>query len=323
MVAMLQQGSRRQTAVPVGTLPARMRILYITTGQRTGGWLADAFAADSASEILLEEAVGVSAGLARLRDEMFDAVLLSHEPGELDALEFLEAMHGGGSEQPMVVLGAQSESELAAMSFEVGADAYLCVNTTTTRTLIWTVARAIERRHLIRDNRRVTHADERRVQQEHAEAQWLLEQQRALIRDLVDSESLRTAGGNPAPAGERTPDSPGAPAAPALPPQLVSHYRELLRAYIIMGSGNLGVEMITLSELLATAGITARQTLELHVHVVEELVRGLGNRSARHVMNRADLLALEVMIHLAEGYRQRYELRIPPPQQMQLPFAAR
>jgi len=59
--------------------------------------------------------------------------------------------------------------------------------------------------------------------------------------------------------------------------------------------------------------------MNLHLHVLEELVRGLGSRSTRHVMTRADLLALEVMVHLAEGYRQRYQHRISPPRQQALP----
>jgi hypothetical protein len=59
--------------------------------------------------------------------------------------------------------------------------------------------------------------------------------------------------------------------------------------------------------------------MQLHVQVLEQLVQGLGNRSARHVMSRADLLVLEVMGHLADGYRQRYTERRHPPQQLELP----
>ena len=92
-------------------------------------------------------------------------------------------------------------------------------------------------------------------------------------------------------------------AGPPLGESLVNHYRELLRAHVIMGSGNLAVEMTALAEQLAAAGVTAPQTLQLHVQVLEELVRGLGSRSARHVMTRADLLVLEVLVHLAERYR--------------------
>ena len=96
----------------------------------------------------------------------------------------------------------------------------------------------------------------------------------------------------------------------------MNHYRELLRAYVVMGAGNLADEMTTLASLLAEAGISAQQTMQLHVHVLEELIGSLGNRSARHVMNRADLLVLEVMAHLADGYRRRYHERQHPPQQL-------
>ena len=45
---------------------------------------------------------------------------------------------------------------------------------------------------------------------------------------------------------------------------------------------------------------------EVHLHVLEELVHGLGSRSTRHVMNRADLLVLELLLHVADGYHHRY-----------------
>jgi hypothetical protein len=82
-----------------------------------------------------------------------------------------------------------------------------------------------------------------------------------------------------------------------------------------MGAGNLSHEMTMLAELLATSNVSAQRALQLHVQVLEELVEGLGNRSARHVMNRADLLALEVMGHLADGYRTRYHERRHPARQ--------
>lgn len=296
-----------------------MRLLFITTSQRTGGWLAEAFASDSASEVILEEAVGVAAGLARVRDEVFDAVLLSHEPGEFDALEFVEGLRAGGSNEPMIVLGSQSEQELAALCYEVNADGYACVNTTTTRTLIWTVARAIERHRLIRDNQRYEQSQRQRLQQEHQEAERLLDQQRQLIQDL---EALRR-NGLPAPSNGETASDIAAdthsPRPLALPEPLVHHYRELLRTYVIMGSGNLGDELRMLSELLVTAHVSARQAMQLHLTALEDLLQGLGSRSTRHVLTRADLLVLEIMVNLAEGYRHRYLRRIDPPRQRLLP----
>ncbi len=104
-----------------------------------------------------------------------------------------------------------------------------------------------------------------------------------------------------------------------LPPELFAHYRELLRAHVIMGSGNLAEEVHALAELLTSAGIGARQALELHRAVLAESIAGLGNRSGRHVMTRANLMLLELVSHLAEGYRQRYGERKSPPRQQQLP----
>jgi hypothetical protein len=102
-----------------------------------------------------------------------------------------------------------------------------------------------------------------------------------------------------------------------LPPELIAHYRELLRVYVIMGSGNLAEELRGLANILATAGLTSREAVQLHLEVVEEMVRGLGARSARHVMTRADLLLIEILMNLTEGYRHRYvELTHPAVQRL-------
>jgi DNA-binding NarL/FixJ family response regulator len=276
-------------------LPPCMRVLCILTRQRTGGWLADAFAADSASKIVLEEVVGTAAGLARLRDEIFDAVLVCHEPGELDALDLVEAYRTGGADDPIVVLGSLCEQEMAPLCYEVGADAYVPIGATT-RNLVWVIARAVQRRQLVEENSRLTLAEQTRRQRESDDAADVLAEQRALLNNL----------------GDASPEL-------LLPDELLTHYRELLRTYVIMGSGNLADELHRLAELLVAAGLTAPQTMQLHLHALEELVQGLGTRSTRHVMSRADLLILELLLHLADGYRCRYQERIYPPAQQMLP----
>lgn len=273
-----------------------MRVLYITSRARTGGWLAESFASEGGAEIELQEALGSAAGLARVRDEAYDAVLVSHEPGELDAMDLVRGYRAGGADEPIIVLGIPSEQEMAALCFEAGADGYVCANTMTTRNLVWIVARAVQRHRLMRENSRLNEAERQRLQRERDEAERLLGQQRMLI------------------------DNPEAAGPPLeLPGELVHVYRELLRTYVIMGSGNLAGELLTLAEMLATAGVSARQTMQLHLHVLEELLHGLGARSTRHVMTRADLLVLEIMIYLGEGYRGRYLEQAQPPVQQMLP----
>jgi DNA-binding response OmpR family regulator len=335
--------SAKRTAPKIrGQMPARIKVLYVTTLHRTGGWLAEAFRSDSATEVLLVETVGVTAGLSHLRDEVFDAVLVNHEPGVLDALELVEGMRGGGNDEPAIVLGTAPSSQMAALAYEVGADAYCCVAETTTRSLLWTFARAIERCQLVREHRRLVQNEQQRLAHEHQEAEHLLGEQRALIAELekirIGNSAYELTEGEPL-AGhelgggavegtgdfERGGEPPGSPSANAkshacdLPERLVTHYREMLRAYVVMGAGNLAEEMVRLAAMLTEADVSAQRTMQLHVQVLEELVGSLGNRSARHVMTRADLLVLEIMAHLADGYRRRYHEDCRPAEQPGLP----
>ncbi len=308
MATVAKDSRRTLPATPWGLLPPRMRVLYVSAPRRTGAWLADAFAGDSACQVILEEVCGATAGLARLRDEVFDALLVSHEPGELDALELVDGLRAGGAEEPLIILGQVSEQEMSALAYEVGADAYVCANTATTRTLLWIVARAIEHRHLIRENRRLVRAERHRFEQEQHEAQRLLTEQRDLVRwprgssdGMALDETSEAAGAPRGASNERG----RAAETPSLAEPLPTHYRQMLRAHVMMGSGNLAAEMAVLAPMLAAAAVTPREAMNLHVQALEELVRGLGNRSARHVMTRADLLLVEVLVELAECYRLR------------------
>jgi DNA-binding NarL/FixJ family response regulator len=309
------QPEQQLPATPWGQLPPSMRVLFIKGSAGHGNWLAKVLAADSASDVKIQNEVGMTAGLARLRDEIFDAVLIGHETGSLDALEVLDAIRAGSSdEQPILVLGEQSEQEMAALCFEAGSDAYVCINTTTTRTLIWLIARAVERHALVAENRRLRLARRHQQKLERDEAERLLRQQRKMIAGPCDQLSdISTNVAVPEDDEHSTGGGLG------LPLQLTDHYRELLRTYVIMGSGNLAEEMQRLGELLVAARVSPRQVMRLHLHVLEELIRGLGSRSARHVMNRADMLVLEVMIYLTERYRRDYLQRVHPPRQLSLP----
>jgi KaiA C-terminal domain len=162
--------------------------------------------------------------------------------------------------------------------------------------------------------------------QEHQEAERLLSEQRALIAELEkirSSESLDTlaeshlVANGTAQFRSQNLDAPNPQS--ELPERLVTHYREMLRAYVVMGAGNLADEMVTLASLLTEADVSAQRAMQLHVHVLEELIGSLGNRSARHVMTRADLLVLEIMAHLADGYRRRYHEGNHPQRQLDLP----
>lgn len=271
---------KKRLATPCGHLPLQIRALFVTGTTRTSGWLADAFASDSASEVLLTETAGMAEGLAHLREEIFDVVLVSHEDG-LDSFEFLDAIRGGGGEeQAIVVLGDASEQEMAALCYDAGATAYVCLTTATTRALLWTVARAIERVRLVAENRQLKQTKRRQLQAEREESTRWLQQQWL----MVDSKRA---------IAERR----------GFPQTLVTQYQELLRTYIVMGVGNLVEEKGQLVDQLVAHEVSPRESRRLHLGVLEDLLNGLGNRSTRHAVTRANMLIIEVMTTLAERYR--------------------
>lgn len=316
MATAILQPDNQSPAAPA--LPARVKLLCVTTLHCSGGWIAQALAAEGAHQAKLDEVVGGACALARMREEVFDAVLVLHEPGVLDAPELVEAIRTGGHEEPVIVLGQPTAAAAAAACRESGADAYCCIGHTTPQLLLWELSTAMRRCERERENRTLLQAERQRLSIEHKEAERLLAEQRGLLMEL---DSLRSDE----PTDQGGLDSLSTPAVCRerrtcdLPEALVANYRGVLRAYVIMGAGNLTVEMSKLAELLAASGVSAQRAMQLHLDVLEQLVHGLGARSARHVMNRADLLILELMIHLADGYRRRYQDVEAPPEQMLLP----
>ncbi len=276
----------RLPPTPWGQLPPRLRVLFISSPTYDSSSLQRAFSGDSAVDVVLQEAKGMAAGLALLRDQVYDVVLIIHQPAELDALEMLDAIRTGSSEQqPILVLGHLADCELTSLCFESGADGYLCLQSTTTRDLMWHVSRAAERQRLLEENQRLRRATKHQISLELDEAERLLEQQRELVaRGLTTPEN-----GNAWPVPKAT---------------WLGRYQDLLRTYVVMGSGNLADELCDFARFLLHHQVTAEETLRGHLQVLHETVQELGARSARHVMNRAALLVLEVLLHLADGYRR-------------------
>ncbi|MGE5195317.1 MAG: hypothetical protein ACM3U2_22720, partial [Deltaproteobacteria bacterium] len=201
----------------------------------------------------------------------------------------------------IVIVTITAADETWAEALRLNVDLLVSAKGWESSALVPAIQRAVERGRMLHEIDRLTAADRRRLVRERDEAEYLLNQQRQILAAL-------------GPLGAGAPpdaDSPTAAQTSAscerlnLPPEFDEYYQELLRTYVIMGSGNLSAEVIKLADVLSLAGMSPRRVLDLHLVRVERLVRGLGNRSTRHVMARADLLALELMICLGECYQRQ------------------
>lgn len=315
-----------------GGLPSRMRLLCL--GPQEPSWvnLTLSLNAQGCLEPHFQWVSTSAEALTLLRDESFDCILVADEladdssvrPGEsadsshgtharaqCDALAFLHAVRASGCDDPVVVMTAYVQDLRAAEFYRIDGELIVTPSLWESPLLVQAVKRAASHVELVRENHRLSLANRRRLVRERDEAEHLLRQQRQIIAELetiAGSAPSEVNAKSETDADTTTSNELGAGrtnrAGLELPGELNDYYHELLRTYVIMGSGNLGSEIARLAELIATLRLTPRETMEVHLERVESLVRGLGSRSARHVMARADLLALELMIHLGECYQQ-------------------
>jgi hypothetical protein len=248
------------------------------------------------------------AALSRLREEPFDCLLidvpasLASPSDDNGPFGLIRAARTAGCLEPVVVVGRLLTDAEWNEACTCDCDVFVSPRGWESASLGGVVKRSLLRGVLLRENRTLTAANHRRLLRERDESEQLLAHQRQLIAEL---EAL--------PHPLRQPTSPRAERFHHAVPlestyvetqegatnQFAADYASLLRSYVLMGSGSLAGEISEMTDRLLAARMPPHEALQLHLGCVESLVKGLGNRSARHVMSRADLLAVEMMTHLA------------------------
>jgi len=288
-----------------GELPTRLRLLCV--GSSEPSWVSLTLQLDALGcvEPNFKWVPTANEALALLRDESFDCLLVRVNPGRQgpadDPLGLARGIRAGGCADPIVVVTVTTDDDIWAEALRLNVDLLVSAKGWESSALVPAIQRAVDRGRMLHEIDRLAAADRRRLVRERDEAEYLLSQQKQILAAV---EHL-AAPVPPAGVASVTSDIRERL---KLPAEFDDYYQELLRAYVIMGSGNLAAEIVKLADLLSVAGLTPREVLDLHLARVERLVRGLGNRSTRHVMARADLLALELMIHLGECYQRQLTL---------------
>lgn len=268
--------------IPYGELPPLLRVLEISARGETSesdshNWLAECLANDSAMDIKLEPATLTSA-MTLLRQEVFDVVIVHHLPGHVDAMAAIGPIRTSSPDcLAVVVVGDESASSMSALCLEATADAYFCRGETDVRTLLWGLARASERQRLLRECRSLQESVAQQKSRQHQEAIHQLRAQRSLLVEHF----VATEQHDPHP-----------------PAWLTECFLELLRIYVVTGTGNLRDEVTQLAGRLELCEVTLAEALTAHTLAAEEMVLGLGNRPAWHILGRANLLAYELVMQM-------------------------
>jgi hypothetical protein len=248
------------------------------------------------------------AALARLREEQFDCLVvdvpasLASPADDSGPFGLIRAARTGGCNEPVVVVGRLLTDAEWTEACACDCDVFVSPRGWESAALGGVVKRSLARGAVLRENRALTAANHRRLLRERDESEQLLAHQRQLIAEL---EALPHPLRQPARrnesrfATELAANETSADEIESATDAFAPNYASLLRSYVLMGSGSLAGEISDLADRLLSARIPPHEALQLHLGCVESLVKGLGNRSARHVMARADLLAVEMMTYLA------------------------
>lgn len=308
------------SAPPQSGLPPGFRVLCI--GAVEPDWVGLTLQLDAVGchDPRLKWESDATEAISRLRKETFDCLVIAADSRSAEVLwnpeSLIRAIRASGCNDPLVLLMDEPIDALASLATQLNCELLVSRATWNSRAVVAFIQRAIRNVETARENHQLSIANHRRLVRERDEAGHLLRQQRDIISELealahdrlsddsaeADSDFARIDEA----FGHVPQDGPRETSIPIpIPDEIKRFYQELLRTYVIMGSGNLGGEIAELARILAEAGLSPRDTLSLHLECVEQLVRGLGNRSTRHVMARADLLALELVIHLGECYMER------------------
>lgn len=235
-----------------------------------------------------------------LNQERFDCLVIDDASGppptadECDApplLARLAALRTGGCFDPCLILTDRIDD--AFLSAAAQADCELLITRQGWRSagLIAWIGRALARHVHARDRLEVDMHGRNRRQQDAVEIEQMLDQRRRL--------SVRLGDGSPT-ARWRVEDDP----------ELAAAYLDLLRSVVLADVRTQGALIVELATALATGGASAKDVFDLHLATVETMLRGLGGRSARHVLQRTDLAGWELLVQFGlqcsggRGFRQ-------------------
>lgn len=299
---------------PQSGLPVGFRLLCVAPKEPSWIGLALRLDAIGCHDARLKWVSTSPEAMTTLRNEVFDCIVLVHQgcsgQADWDSINLLNAIRASGCEDSVIVLTSTPNDLLTSVAFESNAEVLVSPALIDSKALVPCIQRGLKQCELRRENHRLQVANHRRLVRERDEADHLLQQQRDIVKELelltgrLGAEGdVRVFDPDGLIASGKANDPTRAPL--TVPDEIKTFYQELLRTYVIMGSGNLGSEIASLAQVLAGIGLSPRDTLSLHLERVEQLVRGLGNRSTRHVMARADLLVLELIMHIGECYQQK------------------
>ena len=231
----------------------------------------------------------LSTALEFLRRQSYSAILLGGDFTSKRTIPFLKAIRAGGILTPVILISDNSNDSFPEESYDLGGYPFDTFPVQAIP-LARYVHRAIIQSELERENDRLKNqitnwiSTQNRLDETHARTQHHV----LTALQNMDSDPVTAA----------TQFAPSAiPECFLSEPlnELVTHYQQLLRLYVIGSEGSLSREVLEWSRLTVVSGITTHDFFRLHLCIVHDLMKKLTHRSTQLCRTRADLLLIEVL----------------------------
>jgi hypothetical protein len=269
-----------------------LNVLYIAGPLSPRDWLPKALSDGAAGAIDVTVTPSLLVGLEHLREQAFDVVVVDRDASDRSAADLMLAIHASTHEhQSVLVLSDHHDRTEAADYLLAGAAGYLLLHLTTIQELIWQLHSAAQLARLQVENQRLRSWQERYREHEQTEVLGLLDEQSQLF---AIAAGLREHSASSGPLDAKTESI-----------RLQQAFRELLQAYVVMGRGQLTGEVQDVVNRLHAESHSLAATLHAFTKALRSLVQDRGARTSRHVLNRGNLLLLDLLLKWADRQPRR------------------
>ena len=273
------------------TIKDSLRLLCVSPSEPRWIGITVQLGNENISEPHYRWATSAHEALTILRREIFDAILIvsdiTNEQKQLhfpQILQLLEAMRTSGHDEPAsIVIDAVEDSDWAKLC-TLDCEVIISRRSWNAPALVPTLIRSVRRNEVQRSKHQMEIQTRKHELREQSESRNILKHLETIVTDRQLFE------------GRQQSDST------SLPDNLHSIYSHLLRSFCMMGEGTLTTELTQLADILTTANISATDVLKMHIDHTRSLVEKLRSKSARHVLVRADLLIIELLVHLGDEF---------------------
>jgi hypothetical protein len=273
-------------------LPSALRLLCVGAREPSWALLTMQLGSQGCHEPQFRWSSTANEALTLLRREIFDTVIIVSEAIDRDGefgwrnvLALVDAVRAGGHDDPVLLIAPYVADDKFGQLSRHDCDVLCSSRSWESPALVPLILRMIDRNQRLEATRRLESSHRRQVSRDKSEAERLLREQQRMVQDvrLIGYRSMNAV-------------------ANTIPEEHRSYYQTLLRTHGMMGEGSLSAEVSQFAKQLRAMGATPGDALEMHLQQTEQLIARAGSRSSRHLVSRADLLAIELLLYLGQEY---------------------